>query len=335
MKEALFYKKIAGKIVQCLLCPHYCTLKPGERGKCGVRENKDGKLISLVYGKLCSLAIDPIEKKPLYHFLPGEKALSIATVGCNLHCKYCQNWEISQASPEDVISLKLKPEDVVNEAIKRNIKIISFTYTEPTIFYEYMIDIAKISKEKGIKNVIVSNGFINPDPLTKLIKHIDGANIDLKSIDNNFYVNLCDARLDPVLETLKILYKEKVWLEITNLIIPGFNDKKKDILKLIRWIKNNLGRDVPLHFSAFYPHYKMIRLHPTPSSTLIEARKTALKEGLHYVYTGNIIDEEGAETRCPYCDALLIKRKFYNIIENNVKEGKCPVCKKKIAGVWE
>ena len=218
-KEALFYKKLKNKIVQCELCPHFCTIKNGERGKCRVRENQNGKLISLVYGKPCSLALDPIEKKPFYHFLPGQQALSIASVGCNLACKHCQNYEISQAKPEEIPSLNLSPEQVIKEAKKQNVKIISYTYTEPTIFYEYMLDTAKLAKKSGLKNTIVSNGFINPKPLKQLCKYIDGANIDLKSISDDFYKKICGARVEPILEALKIYKYEGVWLEITNLII--------------------------------------------------------------------------------------------------------------------
>jgi len=335
MKEALFYKKLKNKIVQCQLCPRFCIIKPGERGKCRVRENQKGKLISLVYGKPCSLALDPIEKKPLYHFLPGQIALSIATVGCNLNCKHCQNWEISQANPEDVSSQETKPEDVIKEAKKNKVKIISYTFTEPTIFYEYMLDIAKLAKKQGIKNMIVSNGFINPEPLKQLCKYIDGANIDLKSIDNNFYKKICDARVKPVLESLKILKQEEVWVEITNLLIPTLNDKEKDIERLVGWIKNNLGAEVPVHFTAFYPTYQLSNLPRTSIETLKKARKQAKKAGLKYVYTGNIPDDEGDNTFCPKCKKLLIKRRLFSVIENNLKESKCPYCNEKIDGVWD
>ncbi len=333
MKQALFYKKLKEKVVQCQLCPHFCVIKPNERGRCGVRQNQDGKLISLVYGKPCSLALDPIEKKPLYHFLPGQLALSIATVGCNLSCKHCQNWEISQANPDEFSVREVKPEEIVKTAKEKNVKIISYTYTEPTIFYEYMLDISKLAKKKGIKNMIVSNGFINPKPLKQLCKHIDGANIDLKSIDDDFYKKICNARVNPVLESLKILKKENIWIEITNLLIPGLNDKEKDIKKLISWIKNNLGTDVPVHFTAFYPCYKLSHLPPTSIETLKNARRLALKQ-LKYVYTGNIQNDEGDSTFCPKCSKLLVKRRLFSIIENNLKQGKCPKCNAKIQGFW-
>lgn len=334
MKEALFYKKLKNEIVQCQLCPHFCTLKDSERGKCGVRENKKGVLYSLVYGKPCSLALDPIEKKPFYHFLPGQFALSIATVGCNLKCKQCQNYEISQAKPEEVQVREIKPKEIVEEAKKQNVKIISYTYTEPLVAYEYVLDMAKLAKKAGIKNTIVSNGFINPTPLKELCKYIDGANIDLKSIRDKFYREICEARVAPVLETLKILKEKGVWTEITNLLIPTLNDSEKDIKELVKWVKENLGTRTPLHFTAFYPCYKLSHLSPTPIETLKKARKISLQEGLEYVYTGNIQDEEGDSTFCPKCRKILVRRRLFSIIENNLKQGRCKYCNRKIDGFW-
>jgi pyruvate formate lyase activating enzyme len=335
MKEALFYKKLKENVVQCQLCPHFCTLKDEELGKCGVRKNTGGKLHSLVYEKPCSLALDPIEKKPFYHFLPGQEALSIATVGCNLKCKFCQNCEISQARPEQIYSKNISPEDIIGEAKQKKVKIIAYTYTEPTIFYEYMLDIAKLAKKAGIKNVIVSNGFINPAPLKELCKYIDAANIDLKGIEDSFYKNICEARVAPVLETLKILKKEKVWLEITNLIIPTLNDSEKDIKKLVDWVTENLGKENVLHFTAFYPQYQLSHLTPTSPRILEKARKIALDAGLKYVYTGNIQDNEGNNTYCPKCKKPLIKRRLFSITENNLKKGCCTYCDEKIGGVWD
>ncbi len=335
-KEALFWRILSEKekTVQCQLCPRFCVLKPGEIGNCHVRKNEKGKLISLVYAKPCSLALDPIEKKPLYHFLPGEQALSIATIGCNLHCKHCQNWEISQAKPQEFKSLEIKPEEIVKETKKKKAKIISYTYTEPTIFYEYMLDICKIAKKEKIKNTTVTNGFINPEPLKELCKYIDGSNIDLKSIDDEFYKRVCGGRVEPVLEAIKIMKEKGVWIEITNLLIPGLNDSTEQISRLVEWIKKNLGKDVPLHFTSFYPTYKMLNLPPTSLETLRKARKIALSKGLHFVYTGNLPDEEGSTTFCPKCKKVLIKRKGFGVIENNLKKGKCPECDEKIAGVW-
>ncbi len=336
MKQALFYKKLKEGVVQCQLCPHYCILKDQEIGKCEVRQNQKGKLYSLVYKKACSLNTqDPIEKKPLYHFLPGQKTLSIATVGCNLFCKHCQNCEISQARPAQIYSQDIRPQQVIKEAIKNKIKIIAYTYTEPTIFYEYMLETAKLAKKQGIKNVIVSNGFINPQPLLELSKYIDGANIDLKSIKDDFYKEICQARVQPVLENLKILKQRGVWMEVTNLIIPTLNDEEKDIEKLINWVKENLGEETPIHFTAFYPQHQLSYLPPTPPSTLKKARKTALKKGIKYVYTGNTLDEEGNNTYCSKCSCLLIKRNLFSIIENNIKKGRCYKCNEKLPGVWD
>jgi len=335
VQKALYWNSVKNKAVQCQLCPRFCIIKQNETGNCKVRENVNGTLYSLVYGKACSSYIDPIEKKPLYHFLPSSNAYSISTAGCNLHCKHCQNWTISQASPENVSSLDLSPKTVVENALSGNCKSIAYTYTEPTVFYEYVLDTAKIAKKKGIKNVIVSNGFINKKPLIELCKYIDAANIDLKSISEKFYVDICEARLQPVLETLKILKEKKVWLEIANLIIPTLNDKESDIKKLIAWIKNNLGVDTPLHFSAFYPTYKLLHISPTKPEVLIKARKLALKAGLNFVYTGNILDNEGSTTFCPSCRKPIIMRKGFYVIENKLNKGKCPHCNEKIPGVWK
>jgi pyruvate formate lyase activating enzyme len=334
-KEASFYKKVSSKIVQCQLCPHFCLLNLGEKGKCGVRKNINGKLITLVYEKPCSIALDPIEKKPLYHFLPGKNTLSIATLGCNLKCKHCQNFEISQPKVEKIKGFDIKAKEVVRQAIKNKSKIISYTYTEPTIFYEYMLDICKEANKNHVRNVTVTNGFINKEPLKQLCKHLDASNIDLKSINDNFYENVCSARIEPILESIKIMHKEGVWIELTNLLIPGFNDSKEDIIKLVTWIKNNLGEEVPLHFSAFFPCNKMLDIPRTSIETVKKAREIAMNLGLKYVYTGNINYTEGETTYCPECNKALIIRNKYKIIENNLKKGKCSNCGKSIAGVWE
>lgn len=333
-KEASYYKKLDKRIVQCQLCPRFCTIKEGERGSCHVRENQKGKLYSLVYGKLCSMNLDPIEKKPLYHFLPAEQAMSIATVGCNLHCKQCQNWEISQINPEYYPYVSLTPEEVVSKTVESECKILAYTYTEPTVFYEYMLDIAKLAKKWGIKNVIVSNGFINPEPLKELCKYIDGANIDLKSINPEFYEKICEARLQPVQKTIEILHENGVWVELTNLIIPTLNDKKAEIEKLARWVKE-LDPNIPLHFSAFYPMHKLTNLSPTEADVVRKARKIAIKLGLKYVYAGNIDDEEGNVTYCPKCKKAIIVRQGFYVFRNYIERGKCKFCKTEIAGIWK
>ena len=285
MKEALYYEKKNGR-VQCYLCPFECVVDEGKLGNCGVRKNQDGKLYSMVYGKPVSVAVDPIEKKPLYHFLPGTRIFSIGTAGCNLHCQWCQNWEISQAKAGELPEQELQPEAAVEAAIGAGCPSIAFTYNEPMIFYEYALDIAKISRKKGLKTVIVSNGFVNKEPLEEFCKYLDAANIDLKSFDDKFYRKYTGAWLEPVLESLKILKKKKVHLEITNLIIPGLNDDMKKIEEMCRWIKEELG-EVPLHFSAFFPNYKMQDIAPTSRKVLEDAKKIGEKY-LKDVHLGNV-----------------------------------------------
>ena len=330
LKKAEFWKKLKEDIIQCELCPHFCTLKNEEIGRCKVRKNLRGELFSLVYGKPVSMHLDAIEKKPLYHFLPGEKAFSLATRGCNFACENCQNWEISQAT-EGIYKVDYcSPEDVIKRAGKA--KIIAYTYTEPTIFYEYMEDIAELAWKKGIRNITVTNGFINKEPLKQLCKIIDASNIDLKSINNKFYEKVCKGRLSPVLEAIKIMHEAKVWIELTNLIIPGLNDKEEYIKKLASWVVDNLGRDVPLHFSAFFPQYKMDNINSTEIETLKKAKKIAEEQGVKFVYLGNIGEENN--TYCPVCKSLLIKRRYFEVLENNIKKGRCK-CGEKIPGVWE
>jgi len=288
MKEARYYERLDKNKVRCNICPRKCVIEEGERGFCKVRENKKGKLFSLVYAAPCAVNIDPIEKKPLFHFLSGTKTYSIGTAGCNLKCKFCQNWKISQAMPEDVPFIELSPEKAVKEAETRGCKSIAYTYTEPSIFYEYVLDTAKIAKKTGLKNVIVSNGFINQKPLKELCKYIDAASIDLKSFSDDFYKKYTGAWLKPVLETLKTLKKEKIWIEITNLIIPGLNENMDMIRKMCKWIKKELGEEVPLHFSRFFPNYLMKDIEPTKKKVLIKAKEIAEETGLKHVHLGNI-----------------------------------------------
>jgi len=335
VKQALYFKKLKEKAVKCVLCPRFCSIKPEELGNCKARKNIDGKLISLVYGKSVSAAIDPIEKKPLFHFLPGTNAFSIGTTGCNLHCLHCQNWETSQANVDDFPLIDLPPKKAVEEATKNNCSSIAYTYNEPIVFYEYALDTAKLARKKGLKNIIVSNGFINKEPLIEWCKYIDAANIDLKGFDDKFYRKTTTAWLEPILQTLKLLKENNVWLEITNLIVPSLNDDPEKIKEMCEWIKNNLGKETPLHFTAFYPCYKLSNIEPTPVETLIKAREIALKAGLDYVYIGNISNEEFFNTYCPKCKGLLIERSYgYGIEIKNLKDGKCSICKEKIEGVW-
>jgi len=287
-KEAQFYKKLPKNVVRCELCPNFCVIKEGERGKCRARENKNGMLIALGYGKPCSTALDPIEKKPFAKFYPGSKTLTLAVAGCNLACKHCQNWHISQSDMDSTYHEDRSVNEIISLTKDLNSNIISFSYTEPTIFYEYLFDISKLAHEQGIKTAMVSNGFINPKPLEKLIPLIDAFNIDLKSIKPEFYEKICDAKLAPVLETLKIIKKSGKHLEVTNLIIPGLNDSEKEIKELITWIIVNIGKETCLHFSAFYPQYKLINIPATKAETVIHAAEIAKKMGMKNVFTGNI-----------------------------------------------
>ncbi|MDD5730537.1 MAG: AmmeMemoRadiSam system radical SAM enzyme [Candidatus Omnitrophica bacterium] len=335
LKEALFYEKLANNKVQCHLCPRNCVIAAGKRGFCGTRENRQGVLYTLSYAKPVSLHADPIEKKPLFHFLPGKMAFSIATAGCNLRCKFCQNWEISQKLPEDVNFVYLEPADLVKKVKEEGYGVIAYTYTEPTIFYEYMLDTAKLARKNGIKNVMHSCGYINEAPLRQLVKFIDAANIDLKGFTNDYYSEMSQATLEPVLKTLKILKKSGVHLEITNLVLPGYNDDPATITKMCSWIKENLGADVALHFSRFQPMYKLLALNPTPVQTLEKARQIALNCGLKYVYIGNVPGNAAESTFCPKCAKLLVERRGYFVIQNNIENGKCKFCGEKIDGVWD
>ena len=333
MKEALFYSKQGKDVVKCELCPHNCLISIGSVGICGVRRNIDGILYSLFYGKPCAVNLDPIEKKPLYHFLPGNPVLSIATVGCNLKCSFCQNWSISDAKRHVSGDFdEVSPQKIVELCKTNNCNMISFTYTEPTIFYEYMIDVANISKKENIKNIIVSNGYINEKPLRRLCKVIDGANIDLKSFDEEFYTKFCKGKLDYVLKTLKILKEEGVWFEITNLMIPDENDDMLVFENMCKWIAKDLGKEVPLHISRFHPDHKMSDKPPTDVNILKQAEEIA-KKHLDYVYVGNLIRDNN--TFCPECDTLLVRRDIVRVKVDNMKNGICTCCGEKIAGIWE
>ena len=319
--------------VQCKLCPKGCSLEPGESGDCRVRRNIDGKLTSVVYGYVCAAHVDPVEKKPLFHFLPRSNAFSIATAGCNLHCLNCQNWEISQSNPEDVTASYCPPEKVVEIAKQNKCPSIAYTYTDPVVFYEYTYDTSVLAHKNGIKNILITAGYINPEPWEKLLDVSDAANINLKSIRNEFYVKNCSGTLKPIQEAI-VAASKKIHLEVTNLIIPTLNDDEKEIYDLVSWHKEALGPDIPLHFSAFFPKYKMKNLPPTPLKTLQKARDIALKQGLNYVYAGNVMSGEWQNTYCPECKKLLVERTGYEILQNNIADGKCP-CGKKIYGAWK
>jgi pyruvate formate lyase activating enzyme len=333
-KLSPYYTSLGGGDIQCELCPKQCRVPKGKRGVCRVRENRGGKLYSLVYANPCAFHPDPIEKNPFFHVLPGTWSLSLATAGCNFGCTFCQTWEISQASPEDVFSYEIPPELVVKRAKQMKTRSASYTYVEPIIFYEYMVEIGALAKKAGLLSLIHSNGFINPDPLRKLAKVIDAANIDLKGFTDEFYRDLCGGELSPVLETLKVLKHEMLHTEITNLIIPTKNDDMALVKEMCLWIKRELGPDTPIHFSRFYPLYKLKNLPPTPVKTLEEARQVGLSAGLEYVYVGNVPGHEGENTFCPQCKKMIIQRTGYMIGEVRLKGGKCEYCGKPIPGIW-
>ena len=334
-KPSPYFISLGQNQIQCTLCPRQCQVSPGGRGDCQVRENRQGVFHTLVFGHPFAVYVDAVRKKPFYHLLPASRSFSIATAGCNLHCKFCQNWEISQSTPEETFNFDLPPQKAAALAKENRCATMASTYVEPTIFIEYMIDIGKAGRNLGIRNTCHSNGYINPKPLADLILYLDAACIDLKGFQDDFYQELSDGSLQPVLNTLKTLAGKKVHLEIVNLIIPTKNDQPGIIEDMSRWIVRELGPHIPLHFSRFYPLYRLKNLPPTPMSTLEMARAKALKAGLEYVYIGNIPGHEGENTVCPHCRKLLIHRRGYQILENHLKKGRCPWCGKKIAGIWE
>ncbi len=323
-----------GTDVQCQICPNRCYLEPGDRSVCRSRVNIAGKLYSLTYGNPVAVHNDPIEKKPFNHFYPGTWILSIATTGCNFRCLNCQNWEISQKRPEDVKFRELFPSDVVKVAKKYKLPSIAYTYTEATTYYEYMLDTAKIAKSNGLKNAYVSNGYINREPLIELAKYLDAARIDFKSFDDRIYRCLNGGTLNPVLDTMKTLHQEGVWLEIINLVVPTYVDDPEMVKRMCGWILKELGPDYPLHFTRFSPLYKLTRLPYTPVQTLEQFRNIALEEGIHYVYTGNVPGHPGTHTYCHNCGRMIVKKLGYKIIEMNINKGRCKFCNTSIPGRW-
>jgi len=334
IKKARYFKKLPEKKVECTLCPRGCKVADLERGYCGCRENHNGTYYTLVYSRACAVHIDPIEKKPLFHFRPGTRALSFATAGCNIECKFCQNWNISQFRPEQIKALYITPRKMVEIAKINNTPIIAYTYTEPVIFYEYMYDTAARGKEEGIESVMISNGYIKREPMRALTKVLSAVKIDLKAFTEKFYRDVCHGELKPVLDTLLLLKEVGIWYEIVVLLIPTLNDGEKEIDAMSKWIKKNLGADVPVHFSRFFPTYKMTNLPPTPVATLERARKIAMSNGLHFVYVGNVPGHPGENTYCPGCGKVLIRRIGFKVLENNIKRGKCKFCGRKIPGRW-
>ena len=334
VRPALFWEPASGGRVQCRLCPWQCLVGEGDRGRCGVRENRNGRYHTLVYGRAVALNNDPIEKKPFYHFRPGTMVLSVATAGCNISCKFCQNWQISQFKPEELDARPVPPETMVRLARENGISNLAVTYSEPTVFYEYVLDLAREGKRAGLHPVVVSNGFITPEAAQKLAPHLSAYKIDLKGFTEEYYRDYCGARLAPVLETLKTLAAAGLWLEIVNLVLPTANDGEKNVRAMASWIGQNLGTGVPLHFTRFHPMYKMKNLPPTPVTTLENCRTWAMEEGLKYVYVGNVPGHPSGHTYCPQCGRTLIRRTGMWDVELEFSGGRCPKCQTEIPGVW-
>ncbi len=332
--EARYYQKMENRKIKCVLCPRECVIDDLERGYCGVRENQGGTYYTLVYGRPCSVHADPIEKKPLFHFLPSSRAFSIATAGCNVMCKFCQNWEISQTRPEQIKAYDMPPDMVVKLAQENSCRSIAYTYTEPVIFTEYMYDIARRGRNAGVKSVMITNGYINAGPMNDLCSVLDGVKIDLKAFTERFYKELVSGELRPVLDTLVLLRKNNMWTEIVYLVIPGQNDDPKELKEMCKWIVSELGPETPVHFSRFHPQYRLTNIPATPVSTVKTARQIGLDSGLFYVYTGNVPGDPGESTYCPECGTTLVKRIGYHVQRNAVQKGHCPDCGKKIAGIW-
>ena len=335
MKEAVLYEKLDEKAVRCNLCAHRCLIKEGRQGICGVRENREGILYSRVYGRLVSMAVDPVEKKPLFHFYPGTGAFSIATVGCNFRCRFCQNADISQWPRErkEVVGEHVPPEVVVREAKRSHCRSIAYTYTEPTIFTEYAYDVAVLARKEGIANIYVTNGYMTPEMLDFFHPYLDAANVDLKSFRDEFYRTQCGARLQPVLDALKKMVAQGVWVEVTTLIIPGLNDSDEELREIAGFIRAELGPQYPWHISRFYPHYQMQDRPPTPVQTLHRAREIGYSAGLRYVYEGNVPGAGGEDTLCPQCGRPVIRRWGFTVLEYALRDGRCTHCGGPIDGV--
>ncbi|HHO76195.1 MAG TPA: AmmeMemoRadiSam system radical SAM enzyme [Deltaproteobacteria bacterium] len=332
--EGFLYEKLERDRVVCGICPNSCMLSPGDRSICRSKVNIDGKLYSLTYGNPCSVNVDPIEKKPLFHFLPKTTAFSIAAAGCNFRCLNCQNWEISQVRPQDVRTSELFPPDVVRAAKSSGSASIAYTYSEPIAFFEYMIDTARLARQQGINNLWISNGYINTKPLLELSGVLDAANVNLKAFSDGIYRKLNGGRLEPVLNTFRTMHEAGLHFEITNLVVPGYTDDQEMAEKMCSWIVENLGPDHPLHFLRFFPRYKLDRLPPTPVETLVKFRQIAMKAGIRYVYVGNVPNNEGNNTYCHNCSKLLVERRGYHIPVLNIEDGRCRFCNTKIPGRW-
>jgi len=335
MKEALLYTKLENNKLRCDLCAHRCLILEGRRGICGVRENREGMLYSLVYGKAIATHVDPIEKKPLFNFLPGSLAFSVATAGCNMTCRHCQNADISQ-SPRDfgrIMGQDISPEKLVEMAQDEGCRTIAYTYTEPTIFFEYALDTARLAKDRGLKNIFVTNGYMTAEALEMIAPVLDGANVDLKSFNDDFYREICGARLQPVLDAIKRMFDLGIWVEVTTLVIPGRNDSEEELQSIAGFL-SGISPDIPWHVSAFYPTYRLTDATRTPVSTLQRAREIGQTAGLRYVYTGNIPGDDGENTFCYNCGRKIIERTGYRVGSVNIREGRCAFCAAPAPGIW-
>jgi len=332
-KEAYNYVSL-GENVRCGLCPNNCTIGPGGRGVCRARANVGGKLYSLVYGNPAAVHLDPVEKKPLFHFLPGSNAFSIGTAGCNFRCLNCQNWQISQFTPEQTENMDMMPQQVVDDAVGQSAKSIAYTYNEPTVFYEYMLDTSRLARQKGLRNIMVSNGYMNREPQDELTKVLDAVHIDLKGFDDNIYMKLNAGTLQPVLDSIKAYHDKGVWFEIIHLAVPTWTDDIDVFKRMVKWLLDNIGPDYPLHISRFSPQYKLTNLPPTPTDYLVKARQAAIDVGLHYVYVGNAPELNMEDTICPKCGKTVLERRGYTILANNLVDSRCKFCGERIPGVW-
>jgi pyruvate formate lyase activating enzyme len=322
------------RAVKCVLCARDCLIPDGQRGWCRARLNVSGELRSLVYGRPVSVHVDPIEKKPFYHFLPGSEAFSLATAGCPLRCRFCQNWEISQARPEDFEGAPSSPDSIAADAAMRQAPVIAFTYNEPTVFAEYLCDIGRAAKKRGLRCVLISCGYMNPEPLREMCEVLAAIKIDLKGFDESFYRSACSAELQPVLRTIRQIARSGVHLEIVNLVVPTLNDSDRMLRGLVEWVAGEIGPDVPIHFTRFHPDYQLLNLQPTPVSTLERAREIALGRGLHYAFVGNVPGHPGNNTYCPGCGKVVIERTGFFLRKLSLDRGKCRYCTRAIAGVW-
>lgn len=323
--------------IQCDICPRYCALQEGQRGFCFVRARQQDQIVLTTYGRSSGFCVDPIEKKPLNHFLPGTSVLSFGTAGCNLSCKFCQNWDMSKSREMDTLADEASPEIIARTSVRLGCRSVAFTYNDPTIFHEYAIDVAQACREQGIRSVAVTAGYVCDEPREEFYRYMDAANVDLKGFSERFYKQICGGSLQPVLDTLVyIKHHTKVWLEITTLVIRGENDSEVELERLTQWVVEHLGPDVPIHFSAFHPDYKMLDRPPTPPATLSMARKIAMKNGIRYAFTGNVQDHEGGSTYCRQCHAKLIGRDWYELSDWNLTvDGACRFCQTSCAGIFE